>query len=339
MSQHETPVGHLTRSLEVREALESLLSDYYGAPRGIAQFRQRPSEYQSSFALEELELVLEDGTPLQLMLKNLGELLEPARCAKPEFLINPLREIEAYRRILSPDPLGTAECYGSVVDPAFGVCWLFLEKVRGVELYQVGDLSVWEQAARWLAKLHVAKAWTVNGYSPALPLLRYDADFYRLWLERASRSPASAKSGHLLERLAERYDRVIKRLCELPVTFIHGEFYPSNVLIQQTGPVPRVCPIDWEMAAAGPGLVDLAALTSGNWCEEEKHRLALSYYAGLEEGGVTKLPLDEFLNALDYCRLQLAIQWLGWSGEWTPPPDHVHDWLSEARLMAERLGL
>jgi thiamine kinase-like enzyme len=27
----------------------------------------------------------------------------------------------------------------------------------------------------------------------------------------------------------------------------------------------RVCPVDWEMAAVGPGLIDLAALTAGWW--------------------------------------------------------------------------
>ena len=28
--------------------------------------------------------------------------------------------------------------------------------------------------------------------------------------------------------------------------------------------------------------------------------------------------------------LLVALQWLGWSDDWTPPPEHRHDWLSEA---------
>jgi Phosphotransferase enzyme family len=329
----------ITGPLDMRDELECVLREYYGAPRTITRFQSRPSEYRSSFPLDELEVVLDDGTRLQLIFKNLTELLEPARRAKPPFLINPLREIETYRTILSPDRLGTAICYGAAATPEAGRCWLLLEKVPGIELYQFGELAVWEQVARWLAELHTEKAWAVNGRGPGVPLLRYDAEFCRLWLERASRSMAGDKSAHLLERLAKRYDRVTGCLSELPATFLHGEFYASNVLIQKAEQGLRVCAIDWEMAAAGPGLLDLAALISGKWSEEEKQHLALSYYTELEEAGVAKLPLDEFFNALDYCRLQLAVQWLGWSTGWTPPPEHLHDWLSEASFLAEKLGL
>ena len=32
--------------------------------------------------------------------------------------------------------------------------WLLLEKVAGVELWQVGDFAVWEDVARWLGAFH-----------------------------------------------------------------------------------------------------------------------------------------------------------------------------------------
>ena len=50
-------------------------------------------------------------------------------------------------------------------------------------------------------------------------------------------------------------------------------------------------------------------------------------------------PAEELLAALDYCRLHLAMQWLGWAAEWSPPPEHSHDWLAEAFTLADRLGL
>ena len=41
--------------------------------------------------------------------------------------------------------------------------------------------------------------------------------------------------------------------------------------------------------------------------------------------------LAETLSAdLARCRLHLALQWLGWSPDWRPPPEHAHDWLGEA---------
>jgi hypothetical protein len=45
------------------------------------------------------------------------------------------------------------------------------------------------------------------------------------------------------------------------------------------------------------------------------------------------------LTALDYCRLHLAVQWLGWAPEWSPPPEHTQDWLGEALGLARKLEL
>jgi hypothetical protein len=36
--------------------------------------------------------------------------------------------------------------------------------------------------------------------------------------------------------------------------------------------------------------------------------------------------------------LQLAVQWLGWSGQWSPPLEHRQDWFAEARCAARGLG-
>ena len=54
---------------ELRDALEPVLRDAgIEAPREI---RRRPSEYRTSFPLEELELVLEGGATLHLVFKRL----------------------------------------------------------------------------------------------------------------------------------------------------------------------------------------------------------------------------------------------------------------------------
>jgi thiamine kinase-like enzyme len=123
----------------------------------------------------------------------------------------------------------------------------------------------------------------------------------------------------------------------LPVTFIHGEFYASNVLVDDGG--TRVCPVDWEMAALGPGLIDLAALTAGRWTEPEREALVLAYMTALAPRRGWPPPRAEFLAALACCRLHLALQWLGWSERWSPPAEHAHDWLHEALALADVLGL
>jgi hypothetical protein len=332
---------------QLREALEQVLSPHAAVHFPIIRVDRLPSAYRSSYPLDEIHVSFSDGTSLDLIFKDLSRLslAESVRQAKPEFLHNPLREIETYRSLLAENRLGTAGFYGAVVDDTVGRYWLFLEKVPGDELYKIGDLSTWESAARWLAGMHAQFSGKARlAANRSQHLLKYDAPYYRLWMNRAlslgnpageTRSMIARRS---IERLGARYDRVIERLAALPETFIHGEFYASNVLVGRNESGLRVCPIDWEMAAVGPGLIDLAALVSGHWTEEQQTALAMAYHASLAERGCEVAPPEVFLDELNHCRLHLAVQWLGWSNDWTPPAQHAQDWLGEALHCAERVG-
>jgi thiamine kinase-like enzyme len=169
----------------------------------------------------------------------------------------------------------------------------------------------------------------------------YDRDLYRTWITRAirrlssSNAPTRAPAVLVLSRLERRYDVVIERLMALPPTFVHGDFYPSNVLLVEDAGSGRVAPVDWEMASIGPGLLDLAALIAGTWSEEQKRELARAYHSALSYGE----PFEYFLETLDYCRLHVAVQWLGWAAGWSPPAEHLYDWLEEALRLSTRLGL
>jgi hypothetical protein len=281
------------------------LAESLGRP--VATVHRRPYPYGTSHRLDELEVMLSDGTRLELLLKDLrfSEISAAARTTKPTFLQNPQREIEAYR-LLASTGLGVPICYDAGDD------WVLLEKVPGVELWQVGEVDAWAQAARWLAQLHALFA---ERPPESHCLLRYDADYFRIWPERA---------GQLHPMLAPAlrgYEHVIELLAGLPPTFIHGEFYASNVLVAGQ----RIAPVDWEMAGVGPGVIDLAALSTG-WGDKERAAIVGAYH-------------DVAANALDAARLHLALQWLGWSEDWTPPPEHARNWLSEAMLLAARLGV
>jgi hypothetical protein len=282
-------------SVQILDTLEEIL----GA--AVVRLERRPYAYQTSHPLEELDVDLEDGRTLRLLRKDLGTL--PAN--RPPFIHEPAREIETYRRVLDSAALGTAKFYGSLDEQ------LYIEKVEGSELWQFGELEAWQRAARWLAGMHAALA----AQADQEHLIRYDRDFYRLWLSRAE-----AISGDL-GLVARIYDDVIARLLALPQSLIHGDFYPSNILVAEA----RICAVDWELAAAGPALLDLAALTTG-WAEKDEAAIAAAY------GEVSR-------EALDCCRLHLAVRWLGWSDNWTPPPEHAKDWRREALVLAERLAV
>jgi thiamine kinase-like enzyme len=317
-------------------ALRGLLRGSGLAP--IARFVRRPSPFRTSFPIEEIDLELADGEALRLMSKRIDRagLSTDARLAKPDFLHDPEREPEVYRVVLPRGPFGPPRSFGSAPIEGGGRL-LFTEWVDGRELFQVGERELWEAAGRWLARFHVALAPELDRCRSEARLIEHDAAFYRRWMERAREFAADSEP---VGWLATRYERVVEALLALPRTVIHGEFYASNVLVAADfGHTPlgpksdtRVAPVDWELAAAGPGLTDLAALVSG-WPEEDRRALAAAYAA---EAGVP--PFTD--RDLDLARLQVAIQWLGWAPpEWEPPEGQRHDWLGEALALAEDLGL
>lgn len=281
--------------------------------------------YRTSFPLEELRVELVGEGSLALLLKQLDwEALNPdAQVAKPRFLHDPEREPAVYANLLPQAPPGPPRCFGAVSEP--GRHWLLLERVEGRELFQVGERELWEEAARWLARFHVAMAPDLDRHRTSGRLIDHDADFYGRWIERAREFATDPKP---VEWLAARHEQVIDTLLAQPRTVLHGEFYASNVLVSDQ----RVAPVDWELAAAGPGLTDLAALTSG-WPQADREAIAAAYAA---VPGVPPFTLRD----LDFARLQVAIQWLGWAPpEWEPPKGQRHDWLTEAVELAEELGL
>jgi aminoglycoside/choline kinase family phosphotransferase len=140
-----------------------------------------------------------------------------------------------------------------------------------------------------------------------------------------------------LGMLGDRYTRVVDRLLAQPTTFIHGEFYPANILVNGNGGgTVNVCPIDWEMAGLGPALIDLACLLSGGWTDDQRADLAEAYYREIgAHGGDVPSP-EHYLRTLDCCLIHLSVRNLGWSPDWLPPPGHAHDWLGDALRLSEK---
>ena len=325
--------------------VERMLGEHFGRDVNLARFERQPFAYQTSAVIERVEVELDDGTRLALLVKDVSRagLHHTASKTKPDFLHDPRREVEVYRRILPDGPPGTARYYATLSDAEEDRCWLLLEHVDGRELYQIGELPLWQAAARWLARLHCHWLHRVEELRERAPLLEYNGDLYRLWLSRALefQSRRSERESAIWQRLSNGYGRIIEQLSALAPTFIHGEFYASNVLVSTAAMFDRVrvCPVDWEMAAIGPGLMDVAALTAGNWSDDNRRLLLAAYRDGIAECGGPQSSLVELEHNLDVCRLHVAMQWLGWSADWTPPTEHSHDWLAEAIGLVERIEL
>jgi Phosphotransferase enzyme family len=323
-----------------RELIE-LLAERAGG-REVLELSRKPYRYATSAPLEELHVRMEDGEEMALIFKDLSRdrLLGDAPAAKPEFLHQPRREVETYRRVLAPAGIGP-RCLAAVAESDPERYWLVIEKVPGVELWQVGELEVWEEVAGWLARFHSRFAGRRDELRDANPyLLEHSNAWFRSWRERAEAALAHSTDPRAprLEPALGRYEEVVEALAALPRTFVHGELYASNVLVVRDRQPVCVYPVDWEMAAIGPGLVDLAALIGG-WSPARQRRLVAAYLGGLPDPGAAGLSSEALPAELARCRLHLALQMLGWAPHWRPPPEHAHDWLGEALSLARDLEL
>jgi Ser/Thr protein kinase RdoA (MazF antagonist) len=327
--------GAASRSVVEDDALASGVCAAFGED-GVLRVERELSRYSTSATIEDVSVHLTDGSVTMLILKDLSPdaLLPEAAAGKPELVARRTRELTAYRSVLRSTEAAT--CHAAVEEGDRR--WLLLEKVPGVELYQVGEVEVWAAAAAAVARMHHDLTSRLDE-APELRavLLRQDPRHLAQWMDRALAFEAARGGARLraLERLAHVHPEVVARLSELPDVVLHGDLYASNVLVVRDGPL-RVCPIDWELASLGPGVLDLAALTSGGWSAGDRETMASAYWAAMGDAR-WRPSRQEFATALDLARLQLCVQWLGWAPDWTPPEEHAHDWLREASALTERL--
>jgi predicted glycoside hydrolase/deacetylase ChbG (UPF0249 family)/aminoglycoside phosphotransferase (APT) family kinase protein len=303
-----------------------------GAP-ALESIRRQRSDYSTSAPIDEVTVELAGGRRLELMAKRLGgaTLLDDARQAKPDFACSATREPALYA-LLADEP-GLPRCWGLVHDGDGPL--LVLERVPGLALRHIGDLSLWQAAAAWLAGFHGRWPASAGGVPAAIgaQLLRYDRTHHEHLLRRAVEVAATA-GRPLAAAVVEQHARAVEILEPLPTTLVHGEFYASNVIVDQAVAPPRVAPIDWETAGEGPPVLDLAALVSGDWTAEDRRAIVDAY----RRASAVDLPAADLDRALVAADLLISIQWAGWATGWRPPEDLAEDWAANAEARAADLA-
>jgi hypothetical protein len=234
---------------------------------------------------------------------------------RPAVLEDPTREPAAYRNLLAPLGIGPR-----LLDS--GHDWVVLEHVDAPELWQIAGIDVWTDVAAWVARMHTTLD-NERERCGRVPLLAYDAGLFEHWRERAA-------ANGLDRSIIDAHCRAATRLLDLPQTVLHGDLYASNLLVEPATEV-RVWPIDWELMGIGPAVLDLAALTAGNWSLDARWAMARSYFDAARD--LRSEP--ERWGDLCAARLHLCIQWIGAAPDWTSPTAHRHDWRAEAVEMAE----
>jgi phosphotransferase family enzyme len=327
-------------ALRVGATVAHALAVRDATPRAISAVESRPSLYQSSCSLHDVDVCFDDGSTLAMVAKaaDWSAMCPEAHRARPRWLWDEKRERVVYESILPAADMATARYFGSYVSES-GVRHLLLERVDGVPLWQSGNFDTWCEAARWLARMSVqVTVATIAATRASARLLRYERPFYETWIRRACAFYADTTPS--VTTLSKPYQKVVDWLaCECPV-FLHGEFYSSNVLVERDASRrDLVRPVDWELAALGPASIDLACLLSGRWTDAERSELAAAYYGELSARGVRVPDRERYLRTLDYSLIHLSVRNLGWSADWTPPSDRAHDWLGEAIRLCDKWDL
>lgn len=300
-------------SWELREAIGRLSR----APLDLVDVRRHP--LQSSCPLVELTLSDPVGGRRRWLLKDVAG--RSPRMA-PRFLYDERRELAAYRA-LSGDGLVLPRLVGADFGP--DRCWLFLELVEGTPLWRSGNPADWCRAAEWLADLHALEP---PGEEP--PWLRYDSEFYAVWMERAR----TFAPGAGLDRLEVVHAYAVSRLAGACAVTVHGDYYPSNLLVLSSGE-RGVCALDFELTGVGAAALDLAALTTG--LPGPLAAVVLESYRSRLDAGPAHEELEELEELLLCARLHLAVRWLGWMPRHRPPAHQRFDWAAEAHAAGEAL--
>jgi hypothetical protein len=228
----------------------------------------------------------------------------------------PAVEAGAYRHLLDGARIGTPRFFGYHAPADSGPALLLMEFVEGKRLKKFADEQTWVEVASWLAEMHVR--FSQPQVLAAFPFLtRHDPAF--LWNRAIAASELAARisprAGTLLERVLLHYDRVVEPLTSDSPTLIHGEFYCTNILVGSNGEGLRICPFDWETAAAGCAFMDLTCLVHQRRRKTvvDGSRVVRAYLEARARAGGSEVSVAESEAQMLRCRIQGLIHdiWIG----------------------------
>jgi aminoglycoside phosphotransferase (APT) family kinase protein len=295
----------------LKHVVEQIVADRYGTPAAVVGLQRRRYEYIGSYDCDLITVQLSSDEELRLFLKD----YRVSQKSKDEPELRRERELRVYRDLLSQMALGTPKYYGSVWDEAAGRFWIFLEFVEGAVVRRQ-DVECGTLAAEWLAEMQGFFHRHPEILSSCDFLIRHDADFFRHKADLALRDVGkiSPHSARRLARIAGQYEHVVGVMASQPVTLVHGAYIPWHIVLDHAQEPVRVCPIDWELAAQGATLYDLAFFTDGVE-PPTRDRIWDAYRQAAEKHSVPVSDTEALRNAVDCFRLHRIFDWLSRSVE------------------------
>ena len=298
----------------------------------VTAVRRRPNPYATLSPTERLELELSSGEAFAVFVKRLG-VRQPGHPDKREREREPL----LYESLLADPGLPVPRCLGVGRDGAGRAQELYLEHLDGLDLRYRG-LEHWYAAAARLADLHrrfAARGKLGRGRDFLLAL---DERYFRKWAERAVAATAAIHDGAAarLARLAERLDPAAALLAAQPPTLVHNDLSPKNAMAAEHLEPPRIAFVDWELAGAGCGALDVVHLAHG-LDPEARRRLFDAYWLRLEGSPLAIEDRGERAALLAACELHKTLYRLAHATSLGSDAATVGRWVEEAEFWRARL--
>jgi thiamine kinase-like enzyme len=237
-------------------------------------------------------------------------------------------EAAVYERVLRPLEADVPQLHGVWTEKVTRRTWLVCDYLDESDLLHREPAAL-APAARWIGRFH--RRSTAHLRRESLPFLNaYSAEYYLGWARRTLRFAEGLHSRFpWLMGLCKRFEEALALLLAPPLSVIHGEYYPGNILLRKG----KIYPVDWESAAVAAGEIDIASLTEC-WSAE----IAGACEAGYRQARWPQGPPAEFSRRLAAARLYLAFRWLGQRPDWTTDESVV--WrFDELRAAGDQLGL
>jgi hypothetical protein len=308
----------------LRFAIEDVLTKALRRSVKVTNLKRKPSAYATLSPAEIVSVSLKSGDNISLFVKHLGS----EQADHPDKQCRD-REIRIYEELLRDDDLPVVSYYGSRWNQNTQRREVFLEYVDGWNLKYHG-LKHWFTAARRLAHLHVYFASEPETLSAREYLLRFDAVYFRQWAHRALCAVAeqSEELAPKLQAVVNDCDRVVEVLTQQPVTLVHNDLSPKNVIADRSRK-PRICFIDWEMAGIGCGLLDLVHLKYGLPPADDL-KICSVYCHELAGTGLLPSKSADLARLFAACEAHKIIYRLARSNAWHLPIETIGGWVADA---------
>lgn len=285
---------------------------------------RRRNDFSTKLASEFVTLSFSGRPPLRLFVKRAVDAEGAHRPSPPDL------EIRVYEALGSHPSFAAPLFIGAIGgdDPH-----LVLAATTGWDLrYQ--DVDQWELAARALGRMQTMFAGDQDRLEGCLPR-QGEGHYLAQAALAAAVADAHPAAGAVLRPLVDGYGPIAAELAGQPLTLVHGDLAPKNVLIDTSDASERAVFVDWEWAAISCGALDLMDLVNG-LDQDDRTRLVDAY---VEEASGFALPADDggIGRCLDLAQLQRTMFRIARSAAWQVPTEQVLAWTTEAAALRERL--